>query len=252
MKRIFVVALALSFFSVGFVNAEEKQNTEGWKPTAEFTLDVRNAYIDEFSGNALFRKTVLMQSAIIGVEKKATGFYVQAKNFTPSEKELRETDFYAGFYTEAVGIKIDAGYAYYWEREDSAINFHAVYGTVVFPSCVWQITPFFNAEYRFAEKKDADEDLNGFLYYGGLRREFKIYERMNLMTEISLGGNTGIYGMAAENLSFAREKIEFNIFLMDQLKLILGAMTQQNMGKEEGMASDTDRLFVTAAISITI
>lgn len=252
MKRIFVVALVLSFFSVGLVNAEEKQNTEGWKPTAEFTFDVHNAYIDESSGNALFRKTVLMQSAIIGVEKKATGFYVQAENFTPSEQESRETDFYAGFYTEAAGIKIDAGYAYYWAREDSAINFHAVYGTVVFPPCVWQISPFLNAEYRFADKKDTGENLSGFLYYGGIRREFKIYERVNLLTEISLGGNTGIYGMAAANLSFAREKIEFNIVIMDQLKLKFGAMTQQNLGKEEGIASDTDRLFVTAAISITI
>lgn len=251
-KTIFVVAVLLFFLSIGFVNAEEKQKTEGWKPGVEIIIGAHSGYVDELLGSVIFNKQVFTQSATVSIEKNGTGFYLQADNFSPSEQESRETDFYAGFYTEIFHTKIDIGYAYYWWREDLAINFHGIYGSVVFPSLIWQISPFVNAEYRIADKKISEENLSGFLYYGGLRRDFKVHDRVNLMTEISLGGNTGIYGMEAENLSFAREKLEVTVSLLEQLKLKFSGLTQQNLGKKDGIAADTDKIFVSAAIVLTL
>jgi hypothetical protein len=86
----------------------------------------------------------------------------------------------------------------------------------------------------------------------GLKREFQIHDKVQLTAEVSLGGNTGIYGMSAENLSFAREKVEMKISLLEKLNLKLAAMTQQNLGKDKGIATDTDKVFVMAGIEFTI
>ena len=269
IKIIFVAAVSLFFLSIGFVNAEEKQIIEEWKPGVELTLGVHSGYVEEISGTVLLNKPVFIQTATLYAEKKSTGFYVMAANFSPSEQESRETDFYAGFYTELAGVKIDAGYAYYWWREDMAIDFQGAYALFVFPQFIWQIHPFLNAEYRFAEKKVVDlypdtyhrrverecefanENLSGFLYHGGLKREFKVNERLNITTEVSAGGNTGIYGMSAENLSFVREKLDVTVSLLEQLKINFSGMTQQNIGKEEGIAADTEKIFVSATIVLS-
>ena len=268
-KIIFVAAVSLFFLSIGFVNAEEKQNNDGWKPGAEFTLGAHSGYVEEISGTVLFSKPVFIQTATLYAEKKGSGFYVMAANFSPSEQESRETDFYAGFYTELANVKIDAGYAYYWWREDLAIDFQGAYALLVFPSLIWQIFPFANAEYRFAEKKVvdlypdayhkrvkrecefADDNLSGFIYHGGLKREFKVNERLNITTEVSAGGNTGIYGMSAENLSFVREKLDITVSLLEQLKINLSGLTQQNLGKKDGIAADTEKIFVSATMVLS-
>jgi hypothetical protein len=268
-KIIFVAAVSLFFLFIGSVNAEEKEKNDGWKPGAEFTLGAHSGYVEEISGTALFSKPVFIQSATFYAEKKGTGFYVMAANFSPSEQESRETDFYAGFYTELAGVKIDAGYAYYWWRENLAIDFQGAYALIVFPQFVWQIYPFLNAEYRFAEKKVvdlypdayhrrverkcefADDNLGGFIYHGGLKREFKVNERLNITTEVSTGGNTGIYGMSAENLSFVREKLDITVSLLEQLKLNFSGMTQQILGKQDGIAADTEKIFVSATVVLS-
>ncbi|NLD82096.1 MAG: hypothetical protein GX642_13145 [Smithella sp.] len=47
------------------------------------------------------------------------------------------------------------------------------------------------------------------------------------MAEVSVDGNTGIYEMAAENLSFARKKLEVLISIMTWMKIKASGMTQQ-------------------------
>ena len=163
------------------------------------------------------------------------------------KEESEETDFYAGFYTEVAGVKLDAGYAYYWVRESGELDYHAVYAAIDFPAIFWQIVPFVKAEYDFA-KGSSEISMDGLLYYGGLKREFQLHERVSLLTEISVGGNTGIYGVSAENLAFAREKVEVSFSLTEALKLKVSALTQQNLGKSEGIAAKTDKLFAGAAI----
>lgn len=263
---IFLTAIALIFLSRGFVNAEAQQKTGEWKPGMEMTLGAHNGYVEEISGAALFSKPVFIQTATLYAEKKGSGFYLMAVNFSPEKQESEETDFYAGFYAVLAGVQIDAGYAYYWWREDPAIDFQGVYGLFVLPKFVWEIYPFVNAEYRFAEKKVtdlypdishrrlerkcefADEDLGGFLYQGGIKRNFKLNERFSVMAEVSLGGNTGLYGLPAENLGFVREKVDMVISPFKPLTINLSGLTQQNLGKEEGIAADTEKIFISATM----
>lgn len=262
----FLTAIALIFLSRGFVNAEAQQKTGEWKPGLEMTLGVHDGYVEEISGAALFSKPVCIQTATLYAEKKGSGFYAMAVNFSPEKQESEETDFYAGFYTDLPGVQIDAGYAYYWWREDLAIDFQGVYGLFVLPKFVWEIYPFVNAEYRFAEKKVtdlypdishrrlkrqcefSDEDLGGFLYQAGFKKNFTINKRFSIMTEVSLGGNTGLYGLSAENLGFIREKLDIVISPFKPLTINISGMTQQNLGKEEGIAADTEKMFVSATM----
>lgn len=237
------------------------QEKATWAPTVEIVAGVHSGSIDD-DGSLSFRKPFSNQSVLVGVEKAGTGFYVQAENFTPSENEARETDFYVGFYTEFHSVKVDVGGAYYWTRETGELDFHAAYAKIDLPSPFWQIVPFMKAEYRFA-KKVAEEgiddndnvfetktSMDGFIYQGGLRRDFQLHKRVNLTAEVSVGGNTGIYGMPAENLAFAREKLEISISLAEWLKLKVSALTQQNLGLRDGIAADTDKLFVGTSIVV--
>jgi hypothetical protein len=254
MKKamVAVVVAIVMIFSVGFVFATEEEKAEIWKPTGEVSVGVHNGMVDDYLGAVTFRKTLIRESATIGMEKGETGFYIQGENFSTSEKEPRNTWFYGGGYTKIFGVKVDAGYAFYQTREKGETDYHGIYTEVTFPEIFWQVVPFVKAEYRFAEKfTDADGAktfMDGFLYIGGLKREFQLHERVNLEAEVSVGGNTGIYGMPAENLSFTREKITLVISLTEQLKLKASALTQQNLGLRDGIAADTDRLFVSAAI----
>lgn len=247
--------MALIIVLVSFVNAGAEEKEEGWMPTAEISVAVHNAYVDDYSGAAYYRKTLFFQSAMVGLGKSETGCYFQAETFTPNEQETRETDFYVGFYTRVVGVKIDAGYGRYWIREAGEIDFNGVYAEISFPSPIWKIIPFVKAEYRFAEKMELEDGSkvspDGFIYQGGIKREFQIHERVKLTAEVSVGGNTGIYGMSAENLSFAREKLEVLISIMTWMKIKASAMTQQNLGLREGIAADTDRIFVSGAFVLT-
>jgi hypothetical protein len=255
MKKIISSVMALIIVLVSFVNARAGEKEEGWMPTAEISVAVHNAYVDDYSGAAYYRNTMFFQSAMVGLDKSGTGCYFQADNYSPSEQETRETDFYVGFYTRVVGVKIDAGYGRYWVREAGALDFNGVYAEITFPSPIWKIIPFVKAEYRFAERMELADgskvSLDGFLYQGGIKREFQIHERVNLTTEVSVGGNTGIYGRPAENLSFAREKLEVLISIMTWMKIKASAMTQQNLGLREGIAADTDRIFVSGAVVLT-
>lgn len=254
MKKILSVFVVMIVFSASFVFAAEEKS-EGWTPTAEISAAVHNRYVDEYSGALYFNKAMSSQSVMIGLDKDGTGIYIQADNFIPTEEETAETDFYAGVYTEVAGVKVDIGYGRYWIREEGEIDYNGVYAEITFPAPFLGITPFIKGEYRFAEKIEAEDgekiSMDGFVYYGGLRREFQIHERVNLIAEVSVGGNTGIYDMPAENLSFAREKIEIEISLVEWLKLKASALTQQNLGKEQGIAADTEKFFVSGGIALT-
>lgn len=243
MKRL--VAIVVVFFLV-VIFLVSSALSEDWKPTAEVAVGIHSGQVGG-AGGLFYDKTVSNQAVTFGLDKSGTGFYIQAENFAPMEKEAKkETDFYLGFYTEAAGMKFDVGYAHYWIRETGELNWHAAYATVDFPTIGWQIIPFVKAEYDFAINSAVSMD--GFMYRGGLKREFKIHERVNLLVEISVGGNTGIYGMPAENLAFAREKVEVCFSLTEQWKFKVSALTQQNLGKREGIAADTDRLFASAVV----
>lgn len=245
-KALVVMMVAVMVFSASSVLAGEKE--EGWKPTAEVAIGIHGKYLDEASGALYYDKAMSNQSVMVGLDKNGTGLYVQAENFHPLEKEeKRETNFYVGFYTEAYSMKFDAGYAHYWVRESGELDYHAVYAAIDFPAIGWQIIPFIKAEYNFAAKNSL-ESMNGFLYYGGLKREFQIHERVNLVAELGAGGNTGVYGLPAENLAFAREKVEVSLSLAERWKLKVSALTQQNLGKRDGIAADTDKPFVSVAI----
>jgi hypothetical protein len=121
----------------------------------------------------------------------------------------------------------------------------------------WKVVPFIKGEYRFATQKEWVEDdegdeysvsLDGFVYYGGFKREFKVTEKVSLNTEVGVGGNTGIYGGQAENLAYAREKVEVSIELIENLNLKIAGMTQQNLGRKDGISSRTDKPFLSASI----
>lgn len=280
MKKIMVVmAVAMFVFSVGIVfaadealinkpaAAEEKaaageateEKAPTWKPTGEVSSVVRNQYVDPYAGAKTYQKPLFSQSVMVGLDKDGTGVYVQAENFVPTEGETKETDFYVGFYTEIKGVKIDAGYGRYWIREKGEVDFNGIYAEITFPAPIWGITPFIKGEYRFAKRVENEDgegiSQNGFVYYVGIRREFQLHERVSAIAEIGGGGNTGIYSLPAENLSFAREKLEIKISLMEwmkvEAKIKASIMTQQNLGLREGIAADTDKLFVSGAIVLT-
>ena len=236
--------------------AADEEKKEGIKPFAEVSAVFRNQYVDPYSGEKTYQKPLFSQSAMVGVDRNGIGFYIQAENFVPTEGETKETDFYVGFYTEIKGVKIDAGYGRYWIREKGEVDFNGIYAEITFPAPIWGITPFIKGEYRFSERVENEDgegiSQNGFVYYGGLRREFQIHERVNLLAEVSVGGHTGIYGMPAENLSFAREKLEISISITNWLKVKASAMTQQNLGLRDGIAADTDKLFVSGVIVISL
>jgi hypothetical protein len=252
MKR--AVAILVAFFII-VVFLMSSALAEGWKPTAEVAVGIHSGQVGG-SGALFYDKAVSNQAVTLGLDKSGTGFYLQAENFAPLEKEeSKETDFYLGFYTEAYGMKFDAGYARYWVRETEALDYNAIYASVDFPEVGWKIVPFVKAEYDFAGKEheiEAVENISvskdGFMYRGGLKREFQPHERVNILAEISIGGNTGIYGLPAENLAFVREKVEVSFSLIEQWKLKVSALTQQNLGKRDGIAADTDRLFASAVI----
>jgi hypothetical protein len=256
MRKTFsvVVIAAMLIFLANFAFAAEEQK-EGWKPFAEISAAVHSAYIDEYSGAATFEKTLFSQSITAGMDKNGIGFYVQGQNFSPSEQEARETDLYAGVYVEKFGMKLDAGYARYWVREKGNIDYNGIYASVDLPAIWWKVVPFVKAEYRFAEKiineDGAKVSMDGLLYLGGLKREFKLHERLSLMAEVSLGGNSGIYGMPAESLAYTREKLEATFSITEWLKLKASAMTQQNLGKRDGIANDTEKLFGSFAVVMT-
>jgi hypothetical protein len=253
LKRLF--AVAVTFFVV-FVCLLSSALAEDWKSMAEVAVGIHSKYLNEASGALSYDKTMSNQSVMVGMDKNGTGLYIKAENFAPLEKEEnRETDFYLGGYTEIAGAKVDVGYARYWVRKSEALDYNAIYASVDFPEVGWKIVPFVKAEYDFAGKSHETElsekisaSMDGFMYRGGLKREFQLHERVSLLAEVSIGGNTGIYGLPAENLAFAREKVEVSISLAERWKLKVSALTQQNLGKRDGIAADTDRLFVSAAV----
>lgn len=255
MKKVFsVIVFVVMFVFVTSAFAAEEEKEEGWKPYAEISAGVHNKYVEEYSGALYFNKAMSNQSVMVGLDKDGTGIYLQAENFSPFDREeTEETDFYAGAYAKIYGVKFDIGYGRYWIREVGEVDFNGVYAEVTFPAPFWGIVPFIKGEYRFAEKIETENgekvSLDGFVYYGGLSKEFEIIpERLKLTLEASIGGHTGIYNMPAENLSFAREKIEIEISLTEWLKLKASALTQQNLGKEEGIAADTEEAFVSGAL----
>jgi hypothetical protein len=258
MKRLLVVMTVLAMiFSVSFAFAEEE--TKGWKPFGEANIKMHNKYIDEVTGSISYDNPVSTQSVMGGAEKDEIGLYVQAENFSPLEKqESKETDFYLGLYAEAYGMKFDASYAYYLVREKGEPDYHAFYGSVDSPEICWGIILFAKAEYRFATRKEWVEDeegnehpvsLDGFAYYGGFKREFKVTEKVSLNAEVGVGGNTGIYGGQAENLAYAREKVEISIEMIENLNLKIAGMTQQNLGRKDGIASRTDKPFLSLSLN---
>jgi len=229
--------------------AAEKE--AGWKPTAEVAVGIHAGHVGG-TGKISYTETMSTQTITVSAEKNGTGLYVQAENFAPFEKEAKETDFYAGFYTEVKGMKIDIGYGRYWVREIGELDYNALYAAVDLPKIFWQIVPFVKAEYDFAQKtvneNGTETSMDGFYYSGGFKREFKIHERVSLNAEVSVGGNTGIYNMPAENLAFAREKVGIEISLAEQWKLKVSVLTQQNLGRAGGIAEGTDKVYPTAAV----
>ncbi len=259
MKKMFSVVLvaALVIFSAFLAFAAEDkvvlapaEEEVKWTPTAEMNITGRTGYLSQYSGSACYKNPLWSQAAIIGLDKGGNGFYVMAENFSPSAQEGRETDFYVGFYAEKFGVKVDAGAAFYWVREHKANDYYAVYAAVELPSPALGIVPIVKMEYDFS-KKDEGEDMNGFMYFAGVKREFSLHERVKITAEVGAGGNTGLYGLTAENLAYVREKIEIEISIMKWLKLKGTALTQQNLGRQDGIAADTDRLFVYAGAVAT-
>jgi len=252
------------------VVAEEatEEKTEGWKATGEVSAVVRNQYVDPYAGAKTYQRPLFSQSVMVGLDKDGTGLYIQAENFIPTEGETKETDFYVGLYTEIKGVKIDAGYGRYWVRENGEVDFNGLYAEITFPAPFFEIVPFIKGEYRFAKRVENEEgegiSMNGFVYYVGFKREFEICEWFSITAEVGVGGNTGIYSMPAENLSFAREKLELKISLKEWMILVKtqskgsvkaylkgSILTQQNLGLRDGIAADTDKLFVSGAIVLT-
>jgi len=243
MKRLLAVSVAVA---VVFVFLVSSALSEDWKPTAEVSVGIHSGQVGG-AGGLFYDKAVSNQAVTLGLDKGGTGFYVQAENFAPLEKKAKkETDLYLGGYMEIFGAKVDAGVAHYWVRESGELNWYAAYVGIDFPEVGWKITPFIKAEYDFAINSAISMD--GLMYRGGVKREFQLHKRVSLMAELSAGGNTGIYGMSAENLAFAREKLEVSIILAEQWKLKISGLTQQTLGKRDGIAADTDRLFASAAI----
>lgn len=251
-----VVAALVSLVGVVFAAEEKEINSTKveeevkWTPTAEVNITGRTGYLSQYSGSVCYKKPLWSQAVIVGADKGGSGVYVMAENFSPSEQEGRETDAYVGFYIEKFGIKVDAGAAFYWVREHEANDYYAVYMAMELPSPALGIVPIVKMEYDFS-KKEEGEDMNGFMYFVGMKREFSLHERVKVTAEVGVGGNTGLYGLTAENLAYAREKVEIEISIMKWLKLKGTALTQQNLGRQDGIAADTDRLFVYAGAVAT-
>lgn len=252
-----VIATTVIFLMTELAFAAEEQTLtfmgqkavieNGWKPTAEASATFNSSNVGG-SGMILHEKPFASQLIKIGIDKDETlGGYVKTENFSTSGKEPRETDFYAGAYGKFGGISIDLGVAEYWMREKSINNCYAIYASADFPALFLGINPFINMEYDFSEKVEG-KSMDGLFYQGGLKREFKLHERVSLDTEISLGGNTGVYGLPAENLAFSRESVGINISLTSWLKINGSVMTQQIWGLQDGIAKNTDRPFVSGAI----
>lgn len=251
MKKLFAVLVVLAMvFSTSFSFAEEKKEKDGWKFNSEANVGMHNRYVDEDTGELWFSKPVSIQSAMIGFEKAETGFYFQVENFAPFEKqESKETDFYLGFYTEAWGMKFDGGYGHYWTRERGEADWHSFYGSVDFPLLRWGIIPFAKAEYRLATQKEWVEDdnggeypisLNGFLYQVGLKREFKLTEKVSVVARLTSGGNTGALGYETSNLAYVGGKVEGVIDVGNNLKLKPAVYYQKNLGSDGNIASEAD------------
>lgn len=271
MKRIISIMIVMMFvFSASFASAAinnfvaedaefagdeilkaEEEKSEGWTPIVEIAVTANNALLGGTSGMAFYKKSLSTQSLTVGMDKSGTGLYIQALNYSPSKQEGKETDFSLGFYTEVAGVKIDAGYGFWWIREKGTVDYHAIYIGIDFPAPFLGIVPFVKAEYDFA-KKENGVDMNGFMYYGGLKHEFKPHEKVSIIAEVGAGGNTGVYGMQAENMSFSREKLELTISITDWLKLKGSIATQQNLGLQNGIADDTDKVFTSGAITIAL
>lgn len=264
LTATFSFAEAVSSLSSTSAIAEEKAEAkaEGWKSFGEISAAVHSGLLDD-TGALSYDKAVFNQAGTVGLDKSGNGFYFKAENFIPTEGELKETDIYVGFYGEVAGMKVDAGYAHYWVREQGELDYQAVYAAVDFPAICWQVVPFVKAEYRFAkmyEEKGFDDegnafinrtDLDGLLYVVGLKREFQVHERIKVVPEISVGGNTGIDGFSAENLSYLRGKLKVSVDLTDQLKLEVSGIGQKNIGHSEGIAAGTDRLFLSIGFTYT-
>jgi len=230
--------------------AEEKK-VEVWKPTAEASVTFNSSNVGG-SGAILHEKPFVSQPIMVGMDKNGkSGVYVKAENFSTSEREPRETDFYAGAYAKFGGMNIDLGVAEYWMREKDINDCYAIYVSTDFPALFLGVIPFINMEYDFSEKVEG-KSMDGLFYRGGLKREFKLHERVSLAAEISLGGNTGVYGLPAENLAFARESVGINISLTNWLKINGSVMTQQILGLQDGIAKNTDRPFVSGAVVISL
>jgi hypothetical protein len=265
MKKTLVAVVIAIFVAFSAFAAEEEnvvitekkiaaapaEEETSWKPFVEMSVAGHSGYINEVTGEVVYRKALFSQSVMAGLDKgEKAGIYIQAENFSPSEKETRETDFYVGFYKEVFGAKLDVGATFYWVRENKANDFQAVYAEITFPSPIWGIIPFVKMEYDFS-KKEEGEDMNGFMYFAGVKKEFSLHEKVKIVAEVGAGGNTGVYGLPAENIAYAREKIEISISIFEWLKLKGSAMTQQNLGRQDGIAADTDRLFVSAGVVAT-
>jgi len=247
--------------------AEKEEEQEGWKPYVEVSAEFRNLHADDYSGEMLYKSPLLTQTATVGMEytKKVgkdaynkAGFYIRADNFIPSGGENHETDPYFGVNAEIKDWKFDIGYGRYLNWEHESVDFNGLFFEITAPALIWDITPFIKGEYRFSEriKNEEDEGIsqNGFLYYVGLKREFELHKRISLVLEVGFGGHTGIYGMPAENISFAREKLEIKISLVEwmkaEAKFKASVMTQQNLGLRDGIAADTEKLFVSGGIAV--
>lgn len=260
MKKTLLIVVAVVMMMIFSANvfAAEEEKVGGWKPFAEISATAHSSYLDDYSGSRYYEKFTFVQSTIVGLDKNdAMGIYVQSENFFPFGKnEYEETDLYIAFYAKFYGVKIDTGFGRYWIWKNGECDYNGIFAEVTFPSPFFKIVPFVKGEYRFADKKGEDEDgnefsQNGFLYMGGLKREFQLHERVNLTAKISFGGHTGIYGMPAENLSFAREELELEILVTEWLKIKGSAATQQNLGRRDGIAANTNILFVSGGIGGT-
>ena len=252
MKRILAVlaVLAVLVSSVNFVFAADKEETGKWNVIAGAKLGIENRLLDEMTGEVLFSKPVFTQGALIGVERnKTTGFYLAVENHQSLQNEYDQTYIYFGGYTKIWGIKIDGGYAHYWIRTKDEIDYHGIYTEFEFPQ-VFTVTPVVKMEYRMGKGVSVDDggvrhNMNGFAYYGGVKKELKVSDSVSVIPEIGAGGNTGIYDSGTDNLAYARAKVSASIDLGKEIKLKPYVLYQKNLGSQEGIAADANgKVFV--------
>ena len=247
MKRIVVILLVaamVSSASIGYAEEEKEKTLE-----VEVAAGVASGYIDLVAGQLWYDKPVSIQHITL---LSKLGLYAHVANYSPFTSEMKETDMYLGYYKEFWGMSIETGYAYYMVHKAGELSYHALYAEMELPKIWWQITSFVRGEYRIATGKavQTDEDGNiqrtsqdGFLYFGGLKREFKLSDSFSLEIKGTLGGNTGLYGMPAENLAFLREQITLSYALDKHWSVKGWGMTQQNLGRDEGIATGTQKGF---------